>query len=264
MQVILDSLLFEERTSKFVFLISILAKRLVAVLNKKQDAEAQVVIESKKKQDAEAQVGSVVLAVVTAIGGSGGGDGDWRQRGVVMVAVGGLDRSATRVSPRTLDKRREMEPEDLENSEPGDEEAEFEDHEKEKSTEADDNENETKNNEVRSIKSKTNQKGKNKMVEKMKIQKVGRKKTTKAQKRLKMIEDVEKQETKTIIRTIKARSSPRDLVKILTGYNNNLMNDGTGILITPKMIQDVIGIPMGSIAITKVPATTIEFSHIIE
>ncbi|GKA30554.1 hypothetical protein Tco_0716859 [Tanacetum coccineum] len=42
------------------------------------------------------------------------------------------------------------------------------------------------------------------------------------------------------------------------------MNDGTGILITPKMIQDMIGIPMGSIAITEVPAATTEFPHIIE
>ncbi|GJT44961.1 hypothetical protein Tco_0953676 [Tanacetum coccineum] len=37
------------------------------------------------------------------------------------------------------------------------------------------------------------------------------------------------------------------------------MNDGTGILITPKMIQDTIGIPMGSIAVTEVPTATTEF-----
>ncbi|GJT28988.1 ulp1 protease family, C-terminal catalytic domain-containing protein [Tanacetum coccineum] len=215
----------------------------------------------------------------------------------------------TRISPRTLDKRSEMEPKDLENSEPDDEDTEFEaqELEKEKSTtEADDNENEAENNEVRNIKSKTNQKGKNKMAEKKrKIQKVGGKKTTKAKKRLKVIEDVENQETKTIIRTIKARSSPRDLVKILTGLthlqqqlvtemgfesflNGNFqiettptklgcwvvenfdpdkcvirMNDGW-ILITPKMIQDMIGIPMGSIAVTEVPAATTEFPHIVE
>ncbi|GJU93002.1 hypothetical protein Tco_1317758 [Tanacetum coccineum] len=42
------------------------------------------------------------------------------------------------------------------------------------------------------------------------------------------------------------------------------MNDGTGILITPKMIQDMIGIPMGSIAVTEVPAATTEFPHIVE
>ncbi|GKB12348.1 hypothetical protein Tco_0846271 [Tanacetum coccineum] len=42
------------------------------------------------------------------------------------------------------------------------------------------------------------------------------------------------------------------------------MNDGTGILIIPKMIQDMIGIPMGSIAVTEVPATTTEFPHIVE
>ncbi|GJV53788.1 hypothetical protein Tco_1449529 [Tanacetum coccineum] len=42
------------------------------------------------------------------------------------------------------------------------------------------------------------------------------------------------------------------------------MNDSTGILITPKMIQDMIGIPMGSIAVTEVPAATIEFLLIVE
>ncbi|GKB60239.1 hypothetical protein Tco_0916425, partial [Tanacetum coccineum] len=49
--------------------------------------------------------------------------------------------------------------------EPDDEENEYEEQElkKEKSTEADDNDNETENNEVRSIKSKTNQEGKKKM-----------------------------------------------------------------------------------------------------
>ncbi|GJX33334.1 reverse transcriptase domain-containing protein [Tanacetum coccineum] len=34
------------------------------------------------------------------------------------------------------------------------------------------------------------------------------------------------------------------------------MNDGIGIKITPKMIQDMIGISMGSIAVTEVPTTT--------
>ncbi|GKD85252.1 hypothetical protein Tco_1356406, partial [Tanacetum coccineum] len=42
------------------------------------------------------------------------------------------------------------------------------------------------------------------------------------------------------------------------------MNDGIGIKITPKMIQDMIGIPMGSIAVTEVPAATTEFPHIVE
>nr|GEV47744.1 hypothetical protein [Tanacetum cinerariifolium] len=72
----------------------------------------------------------------------------------------------TQISPRTLDKRREIEHEDLENSEPDDEETEFEEQDlkKEKFTKANDYENETENNEVRSIKSKTNQKGKKKML----------------------------------------------------------------------------------------------------
>ncbi|GJZ61765.1 hypothetical protein Tco_0617902 [Tanacetum coccineum] len=109
-------------------------------------------------------------------------------------------------------------------AEPDDEDTEFEAQELEKensTTEADENENEAENNEVGNIKSKTNQKGKNKMAEKKrKIQKVGGKKTTKDKKRLKVIEYVENQETKTIIRTIKARSSPRDIVKILTGLTH--------------------------------------------
>ncbi|GKD13868.1 hypothetical protein Tco_1198275 [Tanacetum coccineum] len=42
------------------------------------------------------------------------------------------------------------------------------------------------------------------------------------------------------------------------------MNDGTGIKITPKMIQDMIGIPMGSIAVTEVPTETTEFRPIVE
>ncbi|GKB69101.1 hypothetical protein Tco_0930513 [Tanacetum coccineum] len=59
-------------------------------------------------------------------------------------------------------------------------------------TEAADNDNETENNEVTIIKSNTNQKGKKKTMDrKRKIQKVGGKKTSKARKRLKMIEDVE-------------------------------------------------------------------------
>nr|GFA48419.1 peptidase C48, SUMO/sentrin/Ubl1 [Tanacetum cinerariifolium] len=42
------------------------------------------------------------------------------------------------------------------------------------------------------------------------------------------------------------------------------MEDGTCILITPKMISDMIGIPIGSIGVTEVPAATIEFPLIVE
>ncbi|GJW00360.1 hypothetical protein Tco_1555611 [Tanacetum coccineum] len=174
-------------------------------------------------------------------------------------------------------------------------------------TKADDNDNETENNEVTIINRIQTIKEKKKTVDrKRKIQKVGGKKTSKARKRLKMIEDVEQQETKNIIRKIKARSSPRDLVKILTGLthlqqqlvtemgfesflNGNFqiettptklgcwvvenfdthkcvikMNDSIGIKITPKMIQDMIVILMGLIAVMEVPAATTEFPHIVE
>ncbi|GJW24019.1 hypothetical protein Tco_0037830 [Tanacetum coccineum] len=42
------------------------------------------------------------------------------------------------------------------------------------------------------------------------------------------------------------------------------MNDGIGIKITPKMIQDMIRILMGSIVVTEVPTTTTKFPHIVK
>nr|GEV86000.1 hypothetical protein [Tanacetum cinerariifolium] len=85
-----------------------------------------------------------------------------------------------------------------------------------------------------------------------KIQKVGGNKTSKA-KKLKLSEDDKGKETKKAVRAIKARSSQRDL-----------MNDGRAILITPKMINEMIGIPIGTMAITEVPIATTEFPLIID
>ncbi|GJU34779.1 ulp1 protease family, C-terminal catalytic domain-containing protein [Tanacetum coccineum] len=133
----------------------------------------------------------------------------------------------TRISPRTLDKRREMEPKDLENSEPDDEDTEFEaqELEKEKSTtEADDNENEAENNEVGNIKSKTNQKGKNKMAEK--------------NEKYKKLEERKQQRLK------------KDERRLDTDY--------------PKDDTRYDWDSNGSIAVTEVPAATTEFPHIVE
>ncbi|GJT42584.1 hypothetical protein Tco_0951299 [Tanacetum coccineum] len=88
-----------------------------------------------------------------------------------------------------------------------------------------DKEKEQEDNEIRSIESKKKQKGKKETVlTKRKIQNVGGKKTTKDKKKL---------------------------LKIKDNNQRMLITGGTCILITPKMINEMLGIPMGSIAVTE-------------
>ncbi|GKA42690.1 retrovirus-related pol polyprotein from transposon TNT 1-94 [Tanacetum coccineum] len=138
------------------------------------------------------------------------------------------------------------------------------------------------------------------------IQKVGGNRTSKAKKKLKMIEDDKGKKMNKALPSIKARSSPRDLVKIINGLtplqkedviemgfgsflNDNFqinttptklglwvvenfdpdkciirMNDGRSILITSKMINEMIGIPMGTMVVTEVPTATTEFPLIVD